>query len=84
MRLALSLLCLESEQSWDIQSNFIISVEDFYCSLYKVVDAVILLFPVDLDFTDALNVVRLEQRFSAKSRHNRTAGTVRALDGYDM
>ena len=81
LRLAMGLRYLAGGQVWDIQSNFLISVSEFYRSLWKSIDAINSIWTVHFDIDDSENIRTLELGFFRKSRKGCISGAIGALDG---
>lgn len=52
VRLSMALQYLAGGSVWDIQSNFIVSMEEFYRLVWRTIDAINGHFKVELDITD--------------------------------
>mmetsp|Transcript_4497 Transcript_4497/g.6787 ORF Transcript_4497/g.6787 Transcript_4497/m.6787 type:complete len:430 (-) Transcript_4497:272-1561(-) len=83
VRLAMTLRYLAGGSVWDIKLLFNISVNEFYSSVWRVVEAINnyegfkVVFPID----DEEKLTEIEGVFRSKSSHGMITGCVGAIDG---
>lgn len=70
VRLAMTSRYLAGGQVCYIHRNFIISISEFYSSVWKVMGTINSFYPLELDLSHHLSLQRPDRGFAAKSRLN--------------